>query len=402
MDSTNKSRLQLAGSAIYTVCIGVAALPIFSGPMPLITLLELIAAAAGATLLVRVLDHRGLAARIGDPGAVFIQAVLGLGICSGLYSLLDPDARPEIMAMAFMMWTAMGLMYHTPGRVVALFVLNVVIYLNTMAIRMFFLDAPDHAEVTFMLLATALMAGFMCWRARAYTRVREENVRLFAENAEHLQALEAAAKRIHAMTVQDLDTIALKFPYFRRALSEKKLSADRKGETFSMGLIAVDHFDSIQTLHGEKVAKQLLREVSERMLTLVKGLDLLAGMDEDFHPLGRVGNGLFGLILPGVNLAGARYCAAKLQGSTEFRNIPTEMGHVTVTFTVGMIQYRRGDNVDELLEELGHALERARLQHEEIVPAARPRPAVQVPLRAASSSDEMMLLDYKDYSRPVH
>lgn len=401
MDS-KAARFYVYGLVIYLVCIGVAALPIFSDPMPLLTAVQLTGAAFAAWLITAVMQYTGVARRIKDPGAVFTQAVLGIAVCSGLYSLVYPDARPEIMAMAFMMWTAAGLMHMTAGRVAILFVLSTSIYLNGLVTRLFFGEGLDHAETEFMLLATALMTGLMCWRARGYTRVREENAQLYAENAGHLQALEAAAKRIHDLTVQDMDTIALKFPYFRRALGEKKLSADKKGETFSMGLIAVDHFESIHTMYGDKVAKKLLREVSERMLTLVRGLDLLADMDEDFHPLGRVGDGLFGLILPGVNLAGARYCAAKLQSSLEFRNIPTEMGHVSVTLTIGMIQYRRGENVDELLEELGYALERARLQHEEIVPAARPRPAVQAPLQAAASSDEMMLLDYKDYGRPVH
>jgi diguanylate cyclase (GGDEF)-like protein len=394
----------IAGLVIYVVCITLAALPIFPVPMSLSAVAELCAAAIAASMVVAVVRYSGAARLFKDPGAMFTQAVLGISVCSGLYSILTTDSRPEVMFMSFLLWTATGLMCLTPARVAVLFALSVGIYLNDFATdSRLFASVEGRSETIFMLLASALMASFMCWRARAYTRVRNEKARLREQNTKQAEQIEQAESRIHAMTVQDMDTIALKYPYFRSALVAEKTRTDKSGGTFSIGLIGIDHFEAIRTHYGEVAAKQLLREFADRTTKLVRKMDFLQEYDDGFQPLGRVGDSLFGLVLPGANIKGAHHCVDHLQKAAEFHNIQTEAGPITVTLSIGVIEYRRGDNVDALMDDLARALEKARLAHErELVEQADPNRVQGKPIKGASASHEMMLLDYKDYSRPVH
>lgn len=390
-----------AGLGVYGVCILLAALPIFTDSMNLVGLVELCIAACVASLLVALARYAELFQLIRDPRGVFTQALLGIGICSGLYSVVCDGSRPEIMFLAFLLWTAVGLLYLTPVRVAILYFMSLGISLNAfVANQSLFNDGAQHAEAIYMLLVSAVMGGFMCCRARDYTRLREDRTRLRQENAIQSTQLEEAEQRIHAITVRDMDTIALKYPYFRSSLVREKTRADSEGGTFSIGLVGIDHFEEFRAHHGEAVSKQLLREFAERTTKLVKAMGFVPD-EREYHPLGRVGDGLFGLVLPGVGLKGAEHCVQRLNKAAEFRAIPTAVGPVTVTFAIGMIEYRHGEDIDELLGELSHALERARLSHEELQPKALPKPR-QAPLRAATAAHELMLIDYKDYGRPVH
>ncbi|HEV2111735.1 MAG TPA: diguanylate cyclase [Gammaproteobacteria bacterium] len=391
------------GLGIYAACILLAALPIYPKPLDAMAVTQLLSAAAIASALVAALRVSGLDERLRDHGAYFTQTLFGIAICSGLYSLVSPGSKPEITFMAFLLWTAVSLMHLSPRQVAILYLANLAIYMNAFSSTLLLsADAERYGDTVFMLLTTTVMAAFMCWRAADYTRVRREKSRLKEQNAQQTEQLAEAQARIHALTVQDMDTIALKYPYFKDALAQQKTRADRTGETFSVGLIEIDHFASIQERCGDSAGKQLLREFAERATKLVRKMDFLEETEDTYHPLGRVGEGLFGLILPGTNLKGALHCADRLHAAMEFRNIHTNAGPVTVTLTVAVTEYAPGENVDEIMQQLSVELERARLRHEDIhQKAGQPRkPAA--PLQGAKSSQDMQLLDYKDYHRPVH
>lgn len=393
----------IAGLAVYGTCITLAALPIYPKPLSQLALTQLLSAAAIASVLVAALRMSGLDARLGDRGAYFIQALFGIGVCSGVYGLVSIDPRPDITFLGYLLWTAVGLMNFNPRRVLALYLANLAIYLNTFAGLLFVsADRERYADAMFSLLMTTLMAAFMSWRAADYTRVRREKAQLASENSVNEEKLREAEERIHTLTVQDMDTIALKYPYFKDALAQQKTRADKNGETFSIGLIEIDHFVDIQRNYGEAAAKQLLREFADRVTVLVRKMDFLETSDRTYHPLGRVGDGLFGLILPGANLKGAQYCADILHKAMEFRSIQTSAGPLTLTLSIGVTEYEAGENVDALMEQLSVSLERARLAHEDIYQKASQPKKPQAPLKGASSSNDMRLLDYKDYSRPVH
>lgn len=392
-----------AGLTVYITCIGIAALPLFPKPLNVLAVSQLFSAAAIASALVVVLRISGLDLRLGDRGASFTQALLGIAVCSGLYSVVSTDTRPQVAFMSFLLWTATSLMDLSPRKVAALYTVNLAVYMNAFSENMFVsADTERHVQAVFGLIMTTLMAAFMYWRASEYSRVRNEKARLHDENAQHREQLEEAEARIHALTVQDMDTIALKYPYFKDALAQQKTRADKNGETFSIGLIEIDHFSEIQRSCGEAAAKQLLREFADRATALVRKMDFLETADQTYHPLGRVGDGLFGLILPGANLKGAQYCADILHKAMEFRSIQTSAGPLTLTLSIGVTEYEAGEDVDALMEQLSLSLERARLAQEDIYQKAYQPKKPQAPLKGASSSNEMRLLDYKDYTRPVH
>src|SRR5690348_2330141 len=183
----------IAGLAVYGTCIVLAALPIYPKPLTQLALSQLLSAAAIASALVAALRMSGLDERLGDRGAYFTQALLGIGVCSGVYGLVSTDPRPDIAFLGYLLWTAVGLMNFSPRRVLALYLANLAIYLNTFSDLLFVTaDRERYADAMFSLLMTTLMAAFMSWRAAEYTRARKEKARLRDENAQQLEQLQEA------------------------------------------------------------------------------------------------------------------------------------------------------------------------------------------------------------------
>ena len=210
--------------------------------------------------------------------------------------------------------------------------------------------------------------------------------------------------RIQALTKQDMDTIALKYPFFKEELHRCRDSADSEGNIFSVGLVAIDHVDALGRRYGETVMKQIAREVVERITGVTGKMGLEEAGDGGFHPVGRVGEGLFGIILPRANLKGAQACAQQIHNAIEFQAIRTMAGLVNLTITIGIAEYSPGESVDELMQLVGRSLEKARLHDAHELqsitrPPHAPKPA---PVKAATGVHDLRILHEKEYDSQLH
>ena len=389
------------GLGAYAICLVPAMLPIFQPALGLDVAGRLVSSAVLASVLVALALLTGFDERIGDPGAKFIQALLGIAVCAGLYALLAPVSQPQIMLMC-LIWVAIGLTRLTPRKVLVLAAVYLGIYLNAYTGELLTGGEAQHANTVYTLLVSLALCGFMYLRAHDYADSHNEKAGLRDENARQAEELEEAKARIHAITIQDLDTIALKFPFFKEELRRCKERTDKQGRTFSIGLLEIDHFSALQERYDETVIKQLLREVVERVSGVMGKLGLEQTEDGGYHPLGKVGEGLYGMILPRANLKGALACARQLHSTAESQSIRTMAGPVDVTLTIGMVEYHPGESVDELMETVGRSLEKARIHNAEELQAARKPQPRSAPVKAASGLEDLRMLHYKEYDSPVH
>lgn len=391
----------LCGIGAYAVCLLPAMLPIFQPVLGLETAIQLAMAALLATVLVTLELLTGFDTRIGDEGASFTQALFGIGICGGLYAALAPIAEPQIVLMS-LIWMAIGVNRLSPRQLWVLSGVYMGIYLNAFSRELLDTASPLHADALYVLLVSLALNGFMDLRARDYRHSRHEKDQLLDVNSRQSGELEEAKARIHALTMQDMDTIAIKYPFFKQELKRAKEVADATGVAFSVGLVEIDHFTVLQKQHADTVVKQLSREVVERASKVLGKLGLKDAEDGSYHPVGKVGDGLYGIILPRSNLKGALACARQLHSAVELQSIRTMAGLLDVTLTVGVVEYYAGESVDELMEMVGRSLEKARIYHMEESQASQKPKEQAPPVKAATGPAELRMLHYKEYDSPLH
>lgn len=391
----------LFGLGAYVVCLVPAMLPIVQPAIGLDVAVRLALAACFASVLVLLAQLTDFDRKIGDPGAAFTQSLLGIAVCAGLYAALAPVSQPQIMLMS-LLWVAIGLTRLSPRQVAVLVTVYLGIYLNAYSYSLFDAHETRHAEALYTLLVSATLCTFMYLRSHDYARAHDEKSELHGENARQAELLEEAKARIHAITIQDMDTIALKYPFYREELRRCKENADKTGTTFAIGLIEVDHFTALNDRYGETVMKQLLREVVDRVSGVMGKHGFKEEGDGGYHPLGRVGDGLYGMILPRANMKGALACAKQLHQVVELQAIRTMAGPLNVTLTIGMVEYFPGESLDELMETVGRSLEKARIHNAEELQAATRKKEQLAPVKAATGMHDLRILHHKEYDAPVH
>jgi diguanylate cyclase (GGDEF)-like protein len=141
--------------------------------------------------------------------------------------------------------------------------------------------------------------------------------------------------------------------------------ATRFGERFSIVIVDLDGFKSVNDSHGHLVGDAVLVEASHRLVTFTREVDTVA----------RYGGEEFVLLLPQTDLDGARKVAEKVRSELAGAPVETDVGPLTITMSAGVASHpRHGTSVDSLLRAADRALYAAKSAGKNRVVTADPHP----------------------------
>ena len=152
----------------------------------------------------------------------------------------------------------------------------------------------------------------------------------------------------------------------RRAIDEVlargAAHAARHGNPLSILMVDLDHFKSVNDLHGHGVGDTVLREAADVLRD--------AGRDEDVA--GRWGGEEFLVVLQGIGLEGAAAAAERLRAAIAAIDITDGRTRVRVTASIGVALLAEGGDPEDLLRDADTALYRAKANGRDAVEVARP------------------------------
>ena len=126
--------------------------------------------------------------------------------------------------------------------------------------------------------------------------------------------------------------------------------ANEQGVNFCLCLIDVDHFKDINDRYGHLVGDLILREFSRVARDSIRDSDIL----------GRYGGDEFMHILPDTGLKGAVMHAERLRVHAHFLNLQSVMPQKSISLSIGVAQYRAGEDAASLIERADAALYRSK------------------------------------------
>lgn len=132
-------------------------------------------------------------------------------------------------------------------------------------------------------------------------------------------------------------------------LAEEVARAQRYATPFSLIMIDIDHFKSVNDSHGHAVGDSVLREFAQLLRSSVRSVD----------KVGRLGGEEFVVLLPQSDATQAKAVAATLQKRVR------QFGFDTVnrrTASFGVTQFVPGDNPQSMLDRADRALYRAKAE----------------------------------------
>lgn len=147
-------------------------------------------------------------------------------------------------------------------------------------------------------------------------------------------------------------------------LSEELSRAERYGSTFSVLLLDLDHFKTINDTYGHHVGDSMLREVAHLLQDACR--------EPDFA--GRWGGEEFMMILPQIDLSEAEEVASRVRERIEDEDAA---GMSDLTISIGVASFQMGDTHDSLFRRADRALYAAKERgRNRVEVAAADRPSV--------------------------
>lgn len=128
---------------------------------------------------------------------------------------------------------------------------------------------------------------------------------------------------------------------------------DRYGNTFSLALISVDYLEDVREQYGTAITETLLDEVSNALAHTLRMPDRL----------GKFEYGIYLVVLPETTLPGAIQIAERLRTAVNELDIEVSpRTHIHTTASIGVTSFRRGDDLQGLLDRAYRTLRGAQKQ----------------------------------------
>src|SRR5262249_26490050 len=144
-------------------------------------------------------------------------------------------------------------------------------------------------------------------------------------------------KRLHKLATVDELTKLCNRREFDRNLAFEAERFRRYGQVYSLMMIDVDHFKSVNDTHGHQVGDRVLRWVADTIRGGIRSIDVA----------GRFGGEEFAVILPSTGLSVAQTIAERLREGVAEKPFSSDGTEITVTVSIGVAESNAGTTVDD-------------------------------------------------------
>ena len=161
---------------------------------------------------------------------------------------------------------------------------------------------------------------------------------LLARTRTHVELKRAKEKLLQLATTDELTEIANR-RYFMDRLKNEFDRAKRYESRYSLLMIDIDYFKSINDNHGHKGGDKVLQSAASVMKKSLKTSDVI----------GRVGGEEFSVILPETDIKAALFIAERLRKRVEETAVVHDEEQIFITVSIGVSQSLNGDqSVDDI------------------------------------------------------
>lgn len=196
------------------------------------------------------------------------------------------------------------------------------------------------------ILRFGVLTTMVLWSAFFGVYVGRLKQRLRTQNAKLQRAFDTANNQAQ----RDSLTRTYNRRYIMNSLEQEKLVADEENRTFSVAIFDLDHFKKINDTHGHQAGDVVLSEFTQRASGVLRSMDQVRRRG---HPIGRYGGEEFIVMLSGTSLPGANRCAERIRKLTDEQLFT---GDIPVTVSVGVAQYRSGEEIKDTIKRADEAL----------------------------------------------
>jgi diguanylate cyclase (GGDEF)-like protein len=281
--------------------------------------------------------------------------VVGLAMMAFLsFTLLFPfDVGWHAMGMMLML---LGTYVFIPNRFLP--AMGVAVW-STIAFIWLMLDNFDLGAGKAMILILVLFGmnlfcGVSAARVSRLTRETFRDAQILRQANQRLTEEAVVRKRLEQDLIAQVHHDELTGVSNRRRFQELARQCMRQAEASETGLslmlLDVDYFKQINDTYGHSRADEVLKALARICQARMGEEDMLA----------RVGGEEFALMLPGVDLEGARKQAERIRVGVWESPVLLADAAIHITISIGVVEWQRGESLTELMRRADQTLQAAK------------------------------------------
>ena len=288
-----------------------------------------------------VIIRSGLNRRFSDPSLTVPQLVAaGLTVSYVVYE--GGEARPAFMAMYLIAYMFAVFALDVRG-LVGIAIFYVVCYGSAVGLALVVRpEVTDAQRELLRTVALALLLGWMTLLGRYVSGLRR-NLRRLNED------LKRALARAEELANQDVLTGTLSRRRMMELLAVEAKRAER-GSPFTVCLVDLDRFKSINDDHGHLAGDEVLKRFAVTTQAQLRATDFLA----------RYGGEEFLIGLSQTTLGDAKIVAERIRSAVAALAFPPLPHDQRVTVSIGVVEHRSSDPIDRTLSRVDAALYEAK------------------------------------------
>lgn len=154
-----------------------------------------------------------------------------------------------------------------------------------------------------------------------------------------IEVVQAKTKALELETLLDPLTGIHNRRSYQQRFREEMQRFRRYGQSFSLLILDIDHFKSVNDQHGHVVGDRCLKEMVSRIAPILRKCDFLA----------RYGGEEFVALLPGIDCSRAYQVGEKLRLTIEHTRFQFRGKHIPFTISIGVSEVKDSDEDEEAL-----------------------------------------------------
>jgi diguanylate cyclase (GGDEF)-like protein len=293
-----------------------------------------------------LLIRHGVGASSADPGLSFAQIAVASFLALVMGYFLEEQARSLTLLLLF---TAFFFGVFRFNRRVYLSLSGAVVVGYVLMLGLRYPAAERGSEdFSLALLNLVILAMVLLWMSLLGSYVSGLRARLATAHA-----------RLKELASRDELTGLYNRRHLMDTLDQQQERSKRYGEPFALCIIDIDHFKSVNDLHGHNAGDEVLRGFAERVRSQLRKMDIIGRGDAD-NTFGRYGGEEFLLLLPYAAGSSPANCLGRLRTAVAAAPFLTCAGEIRVTFSAGFAQHRPEEDSAALIARADTALYRAK------------------------------------------
>lgn len=329
-------RFFMAAGTSLLVCLALL-LSAFLGLVPWRVASDGTIALVALSALFYVVFRTGLNLRLSDPSLTTEQ--VGAAILLLAYIMLHAGPMRGAFTVFYLVAMLFGVLRLSAARLMALAL--IALLAHGTVLHLSYVRDPT-MNVKAALTEFAVLMIVLPWFAAMGGYVNRLRVRLSESHRE----LKRAFDQIGELAIRDDLTGAYNRRFLMETLARERSRAERLDEPFSVCLLDIDHFKSINDTLGHAAGDAVLKVFAALAPRGMRGIDTF----------GRFGGEEFLLVLPGTGREGALAAGERVRAATEGAVFPGVPAERRVTVTVGVATRVKGEDVAAVLARADEAL----------------------------------------------